>query len=1072
MSKFFINRPIVAMVIAIVTVIVGAVTIASLPIAQFPNIAPPEVQVLATYVGADAQTLEQSVATPIEQQMSGVDNMNYMYSVNATGNSQTTLVVNFDVKTDPNNDLILAQSRETQAASQLPTDVTNYGITVRKSVTAPLMLIAVYSPHGSYDAKFLANYAYINLVDSITRSPGIGQVNVFGAGQYAMRLWVKPDQLAKLGITVPEIVTAVQSQNTVNPAGKVGGEPIPPGQQFAYAVRAQGRLVSPEEFGEIVIRESPEGGVVRLRDVARIELGAQDYSVAGRLNGKPSAVVAVYQLPGSNAVDAANGVKKLMAELKSRFPGDMDYAVALDTTQSVVQGIREIVITLLIAIALVILVVYLFLQGWRATLIPLLAVPVSLVGAFIFFPLFGFSINTLSLFGLVLAIGLVVDDAIVVVEAVERHIEEGMAPKAAALKAMEEISGPVVGIALVLSAVFVPTGFIPGITGRLYQQFAITIAVSVLISAFNALTLSPALSALLLRPREKRGGLLRRFFDWFNRTFERATNGYVRICGALIRKTAVTLIMLAMFGVGAAFFSNKVPSSFLPDEDQGYLYVNLQLPSAASLERTDHVTQKIENILAHTPGVQSTTSVVGFSLLSFTRSTYNAFLFVTLKPWDDRKTREEQFQVIKANLNRALSQLPEGIAFDFSPPAIPGVGTSGGFTFVLEDRAGKDIEFLTSNLNAFMAAARKRPEIASLSTTFLGSVPQQFIDVDRDKVIKQGVAIADVYRTIQAFMGGLFINYFNRFGRQWQVYVEAEGEYRTNAENVGQFYVKNHGGTMVPLSALTRFESRPGPEFTMRYNLFRCAQINGSAAPGYSSNQATAALEQVFAQTMPAEMGYDYLGISFQEKKAQEGVPPSAIFGLSLLFVFLILAALYESWTLPFSVLLSTPVAVFGAFAVLWIRRALVATFYPPYMVQIESDIYSQIGLVMLIGLAAKNAILIVEFAKDEFEQGKPLVEAALSGARLRLRPILMTSFAFIFGCIPLWTATGAGSVSRQIMGTTVIGGMLAASALGIFFVPAVFCVVERFSKAEHNNASPTNAMPTPGEIPRGIGDD
>ena len=1071
MSKFFINRPIVAMVIAIVTVIVGVVTIAGLPIAQFPNIAPPEIQVLATYVGADAQTLEQSVATPIEQQMSGVDNMNNMYSVNATGNSQTTLVVNFDVKTDPNNDLILAQSRETQAASQLPTDVTNYGITVRKSVTAPLMLIALYSPHGSYDARFLANYAYINLVDSITRSPGIGQINVFGAGQYAMRLWVKPDQLAKLAITVPEIVTAVQSQNTVNPAGKVGGEPIPPGQQFAYAVRAQGRLVSPEEFGEIVIRESPEGGVVRLKDVARIELGAQDYSVAGRLNGKPSAVVAVYQLPGSNAVDAANGVTKLMAELKSRFPGDMDYAVALDTTRSVVQGIREIILTLLIAIALVILVVYLFLQGWRATLIPLLAVPVSLIGAFIFFPLFGFSINTLSLFGLVLAIGLVVDDAIVVVEAVERHIEEGMAPKDAALKAMEEISGPVVGIALVLSAVFVPTGFIPGITGRLYQQFAITIAVSVLISAFNALTLSPALAALLLRPREKRGGLLRRFFDWFNRTFERATNGYVRICGALIRKTALTLIVLAMFGVGAAFFSNRVPSSFLPDEDQGYLYVNLQLPSAASLERTSHVAQKIENILAHTPGVQSTTSVVGFSLLSFTRTSYNAFFFVTLKPWDDRKTRAEQFQVIKATLNRDLSQLPEGIAFDFSPPAIPGVGTSGGFTFVLEDRAGKDVEFLTTNLNAFMAAARKRPEIASLSTTFLGSVPQQFIDVDRDKVIKQGVAIADVYRTIQAFMGGLFINYFNRFGRQWQVYIEAEGENRTNAENVGQFYVKNRGGTMVPLSALTRFEPRPGPEFTMRYNLFRCAQINGSAAPGYSSNQATAALEQVFAQTMPAEMGYDYLGISFQEKKAQEGVPPAVIFGLSLLFVFLILAALYESWTLPFSVLLSTPVAVFGAFAVLWIRRALISAFYPPFMVQIESDIYSQIGLVMLIGLAAKNAILIVEFAKDQFEQGKPLVEAALAGARLRLRPILMTSFAFIFGCIPLWTATGAGSVARQIMGTTVIGGMLAASALGIFFVPAVFCVVEKFSKAERKNASPASAMPAPAEVP-GTGDD
>ena len=1045
MSKFFINRPIVAMVIAIVTVIVGAVTIAQLPVAQFPSIAPPEIQILATYVGADALTLEQAVATPIEQQMSGVDNANYMYSLNATGNSQTTLVVNFDVKTDPNNDLILAQSRETQAASQLPTDVTNYGITVRKSVTAPLMLVALYSPHGTYDARFLANYAYINLVDPITRSPGIGQVNVFGAGQYAMRLWVKPDQLAKLAITVPEIVNAVQTQNTVNPAGKVGGEPIPSGQQFAYAVRAQGRLVSPEEFGNIVVRESPDGGVVRLRDVARIELGAQDYSTAGRLNGRPSAVIAVYQLPGSNAVDAANGVKKLMAELRTRFPQDVDFKVALDTTRSVVQGIKEIIITLFIAIALVVLVVFVFLQGWRATLIPLLAVPVSLVGTFIFFPVFGFSINTLSLFGLVLAIGLVVDDAIVVVEAVEHHIEEGMTPKEASLKAMEEISGPVVGIALVLSAVFIPTAFIPGITGRLYQQFAITIAISVLLSAFNALSLSPALAALLLRPREKRaGGPLRKFFDWFNRTFERATNGYVRICGALIRKAGFAFLLLLAFAAVAAFFSGRVPSSFLPDEDQGYFYVNLQLPSAASQERTERVARKIEAILNDTPGVENTTSIVGFSLLSFTRSTYNAFFFVTLKPWDDRKTREEQFQVIKARLNRQLSQIPEGVAFDFSPPAIPGVGTSGGFTFVLEDRAGKDIQFLASNLNTFLTAARKRPEIGSISTTFLGSVPQQFIDVDRDKVIKQGLAINDVYRTIQAFMGGLFINYFNRFGRQWQVYVEAEGDYRTNAENVGQFYVKNKNGVMVPLSALTKFESRAGPEFTMRYNLFRCAQINGAAAPGYSSNQAMAALEQVFARTMPAEMGYDYLGISFQEKKAQQGVPPSAIFGLSLLFVFLILAALYESWTLPISVLLSTPVAVFGAFFILWLRRTLIGFFYPPFLVQIETDVYSQIGLVMLIGLAAKNAILIVEFAKDQHELGKPLVDAALEGARLRLRPILMTSFAFIFGCIPLWTATGAGSVARQIMGTTVIGGMLAASAFGIFFIPAMFYLVSR----------------------------
>lgn len=1066
MSKFFINRPIVAMVIAILTIIIGIVTLIQLPIAQFPNIAPPEIQILATYVGADAQTLEQSVATPIEQQMNGVDNMNYMYSLNATGNSNTTLIVDFDQKTDPNTDLILAQSRETQAASQLPVDVTNYGITVRKSVTAPLMLVALYSPHGTYDGKFLANYAYINLADPITRSYGIGQVQVFGAAQYAMRLWVKPDQLAKLGVTVTDIVTAIQSQNTVNPAGQIGGEPVPPGQQFAYAVLAQGRLVTPEEFGEIVVRESAAGGIVRVKDVARVELGAQDYSIAGRFNGQPSAVVAVYQLPGSNAVNAADGVKNLIADMKKRFPSDMDYAISLDTTRSVVQGMKEIVLTLVIAIVLVILVVYLFLQGWRATLIPLVAVPVSLVGTFLFFPIFGFSVNTLSLFGLVLAIGLVVDDAIVVVEAVERHIEDGMAPKAAALKAMEEISGPVVGIALVLSAVFVPTAFIPGITGRLYQQFAVTIAISVLLSAFNALTLSPALAALLLRPKQPSAGLLRKFFDLFNRAFARITNGYVRICAALIRKSAVAVILLVAFAVGAWFFIGRVPSSFLPDEDQGYFYVNLQLPSAASIERTDLVAKKIEGILAHTPGVEYTTSVIGFSLLSFIRTTYNAFFFVTLKPWDDRKTRAEQFQEIKAHLNRELSQIPEGIAFDFSPPAIPGVGTSGGFTFVLEDRSGKDISFLASNLDTFLTAARKRPEIASLSTTFLASVPQQFIKVDREKVIKQAVLVSDVYRTIQAFMGGLFINYFSRFGRQWQVYIEAEGAYRTNAENVGDFYVRNQSGAMVPLSALTRIEPHSGPEFTMRYNLFRSAQINGSAAPGFSSNQAMAALEEVFAQTMPREMGYDYLGMSFQEKKAQQGVPPAVIFGLSLLFVFLILSALYESWSLPFSVLLSTPVAVFGAFLVLWLRRTIVGALNPPYMVQIESDVYAQIGLVMLIGLAAKNAILIVEFAKDEYEQGKPLVDAALEGARLRLRPILMTSLAFICGCIPLWTASGAGSVARQIMGTTVIGGMLAASALGIFFVPAVFCVVERLSKPR-SSENALGALSLPSEKPQ-----
>ncbi len=1044
MSKFFINRPIVAMVISIIMVIVGVVAMLSLPTSQFPNIVPPEVLVQATYPGADATTLEQSVATPIEQQVTGVDHMNYMYSTNAN-NGAMSLTVDFDIATNPDIDQVLTQLRVNQATPQLPAQVNTAGVTVIKSLASPLMFVMLYSPHGSHDFNFLTNYAYINMADELTRVPGVARVQVFG-GQYAMRVWVDPNQLAKLGVTVPQIVSAMQVQNNVNPAGQIGGEPVPGGQEFTYTVRSQGRLVTAEEFGKIVIRANPDGSVLRLKDVARIELGAQTYNLATRYGvpGRPdqvSAGMAIYQLPGSNAVAAADAVYKKLAELEKRYPPDIESAVPLDTTKAVTAGLHEIVETLFIALGLVILVVYIFLQGWRATLIPLLAVPVSLIGTFVVFPILGFSINTLSLLGLVLAIGLVVDDAIVVVEAVEHHIEEGMSPKEASIAAMEQVASPVIAIALILAAVFIPTAAVPGITGRLYQQFAITIAISVLFSAFNALTLSPALCALLLKPKKPARGPLGHFFSWFNRAFGRTRDGYVRTSGLLIRKSGFALVFLVLVSVAAVWIARGIPNSFLPDEDQGYLYVGMVLPNAASLQRTMEASKSVEDVILKTPGVESIVSVNGFSLLSFTQSTYNAFYFVTLKDWDKRKSKDEQYKAIQQNIARGLGGIKQGIAFSFPPPSIPGVGTSGGVSAVLEDRSGGNLQELTDNVNKFMAALRKRPEIAGVITTYLPTVPQIYVDVDREKAVQEGVSLADVYETLQTFMGGNLVNYFNRFGRQWQTYVEAEGTSRTNIDNIGRFYVQNSSGNSIPLSALTSVKRITGPEFTMRYNEYESAQLIANAAPGYSSAQATQAFEEVFRETMPSEMALDYQGMSFQEQKAAQGVSSSTIFGVSLLFVFLILAAQYESWSLPFSVLLSTPIAVFGGFLALSARG-------------LENNVYAQIGLVMLIGLAAKNAILIVEFAREEYMSGKTIYDAALAGAELRLRPILMTAFAFILGCIPLWRATGAGGISRQVLGTVVIGGMLASTFIAIFIVPVTFAVVERMTHRLSNRSS------------------
>ena len=1039
MSKFFINRPIVAIVIAILTVILGAVSMFSLPTSQYPDIVPPEILVTATYPGADAKTLSQAVATPIEQQMNGVDNMLYMNSVSAN-NGVVQLFVDFDVKTNPDIDQVLSQLRVDQAQSQLPAQVTTAGLTVQKSLTSPLMLVAVNSPGNKLSQDFLTNYAIINLQDQITRVKGVSRVQIFG-GQYALRIWVDPDKLAKLGVTAPEVIAAVQTQNNVNPAGQIGAEPIPKGQQFTYTVRTQGRLVKPEEFGNIILRANADGSILHLSDVARVELGDQAYAISARYNQNPSGVMAVYQLPGSNAVATAAAVRARMQELSATFPAGISYDIPLDTTKAVSSGIHEIVITLLEALGLVVVVVFIFLQGWRATLIPLLAVPVSLIGTFIIFPALGFSINTLSLFGLVLAIGLVVDDAIIVVEAVEHHIDEGMGPKDATIKAMEEVGGPVVAIALILAAVFIPTAFIPGITGRLYQQFAVTIAISVLISAFNALTLSPALASLLLKPKEEgqKKGLLGKGFGLFNNFFGRTTDSFVRTSDVLIHKSYLAMLGIAAIAVCAVLLGGSLPTGFIPTEDQGYMFLALQLPDGASAQRTDAAQQKITAELRKMNGVEGVIAVTNFSLLTQVQSTNQGFFFVALKPWEARKSKDQQLEYIQGNLSKQLAGDPDGIAFAFPPPSIPGIGTSGGVTMVIEDRSGKDDpETLTKNLYAYLGAVNKLPEIAGAIPSYSPAVPQLFVDVDQEKVLQQQVQLSDVYTTMSTFMGGYLVNYFNRFGRQWQTYVEAEGTSRTDIKNISQFYVRSANGGQVPLASLVRVKQITGPEYIFRFNEFNAAQVNIAAKPGYSSGQVRAALEKTFAEVMPPGAGFDYSGMSFQEQQAEKGLPTWAVFGLSLLFVFLILAALYESWTLPFSVLLSTPVAILGAYIALHIRS-------------LENDIFATIGLVMLIGLSAKNAILIVEFAKSNYEAGQSISEAALHAARVRFRPIVMTALAFVFGCLPLWTATGAGAASRRILGTVVVGGMVLSTAIGLIFIPVTFSVVEwishRFSK-------------------------
>lgn len=1034
-GNFFVHRPIVAMVIAIIIVIVGAVSVLDLPMEQYPNLTPPIVQVRGAYTGANALNVEESMATPLEQQINGVDNMIYMKSTNANDGTMS-IDISFDVGTDPDMNTVLAQNRVSAATAKLPESVKKLGVSTQKSLPSILMLIALTSD-GTYDQDFLGNYALINIQDQLARIKGVGRVNVIGASDYAMRIWVKPDRLAQMGITVPEILNAINQQNAIVPGGKFGAEPAPPGTEFTYTVRLPERFNSAEAFGDIIIRTKSDGSQVKLKDIATINLGVETYSALTRLNGETCSMIALYQAPGSNAVELAENVIKEMEVLKKNFPESVKYDVSLDATAPITAGLKDIIVTLFIALALVILVVFIFIQDWRATLIPTIAIPVSLIGAFMFFPLLGFTINVLSLLGLVLAIGIVVDDAIVVVEAVQVNIENGMNAKEATLDAMRKVTAPVIATTLVLVAVFIPVAGMAGITGRLYQQFAITIVVSVLVSSVNALTLSPALASLLLKKPVKYKGPLGWFFGKFNKYMDKTTASYMSFTNIVTRKLKRSAIFILILTVGAGLFGKLVPGGFIPEEDMGYFFVNMQLPDASSLQRSDKIAKQIEEVLMNYPELEFVTTATGFSLLSGAMSTNTGFLFGSLAPWDERDRTARE--IINA-INRELAMKIKGAqAFAFGPPAIPGLGNGSGFSIMLQDKGGNNPTYLAQNVGEFIKAANARPEIGRAFTTFQANVPQRYMDIDREKALKLGVPLNDLYTTIGAFMGGAYVNDFTRFGRLYKTYIQAEPEYRVNEEQINNFFIKNKDGNMVPLATLATIRPISGPEYTNRFNLYRAVEVTGGPAPGYTSTEAMNALEEVAAEVLPQDMGYAWNAMSFQEKKASGSL--GGILTFSLIFVFLILAAQYESWSLPFSILLGTPFAIFGALFALWVSRL----FSPAF----ENNIFAQVAFVMLIGMAAKNAILIVEFANKEFQKGLSLFDAAIKAARARFRPILMTAFSFIFGVFPLVIATGSGAEARKVMGMALLGGMFLATILGIFLYPMLFVFIGKLAGYE-----------------------